>query len=294
MTHSSRNILITGCSGFLGQFLIDKFNKIPEFKIIRAGRRPADDIAFDIKHPEKLEINSRIDFVIHCGFDFEETISPCLNNINYTASRLLYDKAKHMGAQLFIFISSMSAHDQCRSSYALSKFKTEAELSQHNDIVIIRPGLLYDDQLASGTFAKMLSMVEKSAFLPLIDGGKQPQYITHLEDLFTLLFDMVIKTKSITYQKPIFVGDSTDRSLKLLLEYAAAKPLKTIYIPWWSAWIAIKFSELLGIHLSFRSDSIIGLKDAKKLSQLDISVDTLHNYWSSQFLHKRKGLNESI
>lgn len=272
--NSAKHILITGASGLLGRSLIQNFKKSSNHTIFTAGRKPEDTFQFDLKNFAALRFDCKIDTLIHCSYDFDSLDLQSNLNINLNATLELYNYSKNFGSKIFIYISSMSAHDNCKSIYGKTKLAIERQLQKYPDVIIIRPGLLYDSVINKGTLAKMVQLATNKIFVPLIDGGKQPQYATNLDDLFGFTMDAIDNPTPYLRAKPIFIGDPIKRTLKELIEIAVSKKIKSIYVPWWLAWCGLRLLEIFKVKTSFRSDSVIGLRDASFIDEDEILVLT--------------------
>lgn len=180
----------------------------------------------------------------------------------------------------------MSSHKDCKSLYGRTKFEIEKKLLLHDDVLIIRPGLLYDYDFNLGLFSKMLQLAIKLPILPLIDNGSQPQYTTHTEDISSFLLDVINNNDPLELSNIYFVGDPSDLSLKKLLEIGANKKITSIKIPWQVAWYSLKVLELIGVKSSFRSDSVLGLRDAVKINSSLIINKTDFTYHNAYDINK--------
>lgn len=269
---TSKQVLITGASGLLGRSLVQNFKKSARHTVLTAGRKPEDTIQFDLRNPAALHISCKLNVVIHCSYDFNNFDLLSNLDINLNATLELYRLSKNAGSSVFIYISSMSAHSNCKSIYGKTKLAIEKDLQKHPDVIIIRPGLLYDSAMRDGTLAKMVQLATTKLLLPLIDGGKQPQYTTNLDDLFRFLLEAIESPAPYLRAKPIFIGDSIKRTLKELIEVATSKKIKSIYLPWWLAWCGLKFLEILRVRTTFRSDSVFGLKDAAYIDEDEMMI----------------------
>ena len=67
MFETTKSIIVSGASGYLGSALCNHFYE-QNWKVIKAGRNIADDIHFDLNFPKKIaqnKINEKADLFIH-------------------------------------------------------------------------------------------------------------------------------------------------------------------------------------------------------------------------------------
>src|SRR5205814_1174871 len=80
-----------------------------------------------------------------------------------------------------VYVSSVSAFDECRSLYGRAKLETE-RIARSLGAIVIRPGLIWGDP-PGATFGRLVARVERARVLPLFGGGRQIQYLVHDQDL---------------------------------------------------------------------------------------------------------------
>ncbi|MFW5993356.1 MAG: NAD-dependent epimerase/dehydratase family protein, partial [Desulfohalobiaceae bacterium] len=196
------NILVTGCSGFIGRHLVPYLSKDKEhFVRIMPGR--TDSIPFaGIEHAETVpcrcistktnwkDVLQGVDAVVHLAARAhvrQESAADSLTEfrkVNAAGSVNLAQEAARAGANRFIFISSIGVYGNQGSGpitvhdppapvepYAVSKLEAEMGLRKISaetglEVVIIRPPLVYGPG-APGNFARLLRLVQKGVPLPL-------------------------------------------------------------------------------------------------------------------------------
>jgi NAD dependent epimerase/dehydratase family enzyme len=124
---------------------------------------------------------------------------------------------------------------------------------------VVRPGLVYGDPPSGGMFGA-LQRSARSAVIPIIGRGVQLQYLVHEDDLCEMLFQIIMG--DFIPSAPLVAAAPQGwqmRELLRVLSIAHHAKARFVQIPWCGVWLALKFPELLGIPLPFRSDSVISL-----------------------------------
>ncbi|MDD3322171.1 MAG: sugar nucleotide-binding protein [Paludibacter sp.] len=148
-----KTILITGSSGFIGNYLAEKFRE--DYIIIGIDKESIERkfngffYKIDIKNYKEIEkvfdLHS-IDYVIHAAA--EKSLSKCENNFeaayhtNFTATIEIYNLAKRKNAK-FIFISSDQVFDGKHGNY-LEESNTKA-INQYGELKVLAENILKKD-----------------------------------------------------------------------------------------------------------------------------------------------------
>src|SRR5260370_41877608 len=84
-------------------------------------------------------------------------------------------------------MSTISAFEGCRSDYGRAKLQIEAA-GLAAGALVVRSGLVWADGPPSGggMFGSLARSV-RGGLVPLIGGGRHPQYLVHVQDLWALL-----------------------------------------------------------------------------------------------------------
>jgi nucleoside-diphosphate-sugar epimerase len=125
-----------------------------------------------------------------------------------------------------------------------------------------------------------LSQSAQAKFVPLIDGGRYPQYLVHVADL-ALLLRQFLEGEIDAPNRPVTVASSKAWPIRALLKVMARergnKP-RFVSVPWQVVWVALSAAEKAGLKLNYRSDSVLSLvyqnphPDFESLAQLGIRV----------------------
>ena len=252
-------IAITGASGYVGSRLCQRLER-EGHEILRLSRRPCEGtwVPFSLSSsPTDLPL-STIDVLIHAAYDFTSLDWDMTVETNVNPSIKLLQASRKAGVKQILFISSMSSFEGCRSVYGRAKFMIErAALSI--GCIVLRPGLVWGNE-AGGVMGALERALFLSPVLPYPSGsGGLPQYLVHEEDLTDTITEILS-----TDQKSdvISIAQPTPVTLHTVLETIAFRHGKRrffIPIPWQIPWVALQVAERIGITLSFRSDSLLGL-----------------------------------
>lgn len=258
----NKNIVfgITGANGYLGSS-IKNYLVQNSFKVIEYNHslKKKDANVFQLTLNETIdpEIFKGVDILIHCAYDFKLAKWEDIYNINVLGSEKIFSDAKSSGIKKIIYISSMSAFEDCKSKYGKAKLMTEKSAIEQGCIVI-RPGLIYGKNAGGmmGALNKILSI----PIIPLMGMGKQKLYLIHQNDLNEYILYLSFSEEK--YGKPIVAAYNKYKTFKEILKILAlVKNKRRIFFPfpWQIFWFMLKFSEMLKIKIGFRSDSLISL-----------------------------------
>ena len=256
------NILISGGSGLLGNYLYKNFSSkgLNVYKISRFDNN--DDLFFEFNRKDALvpDLNIKFDVLINCAYDFnDKSISE--NNVNFIIAKNMIEIKKKNNIPIIINISSMSAYNDCVSKYGKVKLMIENIISKNNGYSF-RLGLFELDEL--GGILKGLSKI--SMFVPFfslgIGGGLFPQYITNLSKFSRFLIKFIEDEKN--YKDSIY---STVNSLPIgfneIIYAITRKPV--LKIPLLIVKVILFLYELSPFpKLRFNSDSLNGLIHSNK------------------------------
>jgi nucleoside-diphosphate-sugar epimerase len=176
---------------------------------------------------------------------------------NVEGSRRLIEAAKQAGIGKFIFVSSMSAYHGCESNYGKAKLAVEALLGEHDNAVIIRPGLVYGTQ-PGGVVGAMLKVAKKTRILPMVGTGDYRLYPCHEDDLLELV-EHCVASPAAGHAEPLLAAHTNGIPLREIVTRLAGRKLIFLPVPWRLIWFALRALEQLGIKSRLKSDSVIGL-----------------------------------
>ena len=257
--------VVTGANGYLGGSLY-RFLKEQGCTIVSLQRILDDDeikknqVRFSLKNSLAPDIFKSAEILVHCAYDPSPVSWRDIEETNIKGSIRLFQAAQAGGIKKIIYISSISAFDNCQSLYGKAKLAIEQEVVARGGLVI-RPGLIFGNKLG-GFLAGLQSLVIHCPLIPLIGRGDQILYFSHIEDLCRLIFKLSCESCD-NSSVPIIAACENGRPFREVLRILAYQKNKSpmlISVPWKIIWFSLKFLELLGIQMRFRSDNVISLE----------------------------------
>jgi nucleoside-diphosphate-sugar epimerase len=259
-------VAITGASGFVGSMLARHF-EAAGWNVTRLSHsastgdtstvlfRLGEDLAPDVFSSRQIAA------LVHCAYDFRPVKPAEIYRVNVDGTRKLLAAAKTGGVERIAVMSSISAFDGATSTYGRAKLEIEAAAISAGALVV-RSGLVYGDgpATAGGMFGSLARSVQRGV-VPLIDGGKHPQYLIHEEDLWLLMkgfFEGEVRHPG----KPVVAAASKAWPLRDLLAELARRQgrhPRFVAVPWMPVWAGLRLAEIVHIPVPFRSDSVISL-----------------------------------
>lgn len=267
-----RVIAITGATGLLGSALCEHFARAG-WAVRALSRRPlqlpptvAAGVRARVSHyhldlPEHIPASAfdGCDAVVHAAYSMRSVDRAADARVNLDGTRRLLRGIRAAGVPRYVFVSSVSAHEQAQGFYGQSKLTLELELDPATDL-IVRPGLILARH--AGLFVRMLRVVRSSGIAPLFGGGRQIIQTVHIADLcdaFRAALDRDIRG-SVTVCEP---GGLPMRDLFLLMASMLKRRLFILPLPFGPAIFALRAAEALGLRLPVSSDNLLGLRSMK-------------------------------
>ena len=253
---------VTGASGYVGSRIAKylRENKCIVYELRRDLPKHRDKftIPFSLEKEISPDVLRGIDVIVHCAYDFSPVNWQDINEINVDGSLKLFRAAKEAGVKKIIFISTMAAFDGCKSLYGKAKLKIEEEAGKLG-AVIVRPGLIYDDN-PRGMFGALNKLISLSNIIPIVNNDNKLLYLCHSNDLSKLIFKLCTEKTGIS--KPIIAASENGFTLRnILKKLAAARKKKLVFIPvpYWLVLFGLKTFEKIGINIRFKTDNLISL-----------------------------------
>ena len=260
-----KKILITGASGFIGSFLVEKalemgwetwagIRKSSSREYLKDARIRFIDLNFSNKEKLKEQIRSHVaehgkwDYIIHNAgitkhvhlYDFHKV------NFKNTANFICILQHTENIPEKFILMSSLSAFFPEKSAYGRSKLNAEKYLEFRSKLpyLIIRPTGVYGPR--EKDYLKMMKTVDKGFELTV---GTKPQRLTfiYVTDLVQAVF---LALKSNITRKTYTVSDgkvySDSEYAGLVKKVLGKKSILRIRVPLFLLYIVSIISECFG------------------------------------------------
>ena len=200
--------------------------------------------------------------LIHAAYDWQSRKPEDIQRINVDGSLALLEAAQTSEIKGVIFISSVSAFSGCRSLYGKGKLQVEQRVLSGGGLVV-RPGMVFGDT-RRGIFGT-LTRLAQVPILPVFDGGSQPMWTVHREDLAKVISMLVCHEWSALPSRVIAVSAAQPiifRDILKILGRAHSKRVTVFPVPSRLVLSFLRFSELLGIKLPITSDALVGLLES--------------------------------
>ncbi len=261
-------IAVTGANGYVGGRILSRL-RAGGVDAVALVRRPAcgDGLArrYALGEPLDSGLLDGIETVIHAAYD-ASVQGEDIRTVNMHGSMPLLDGLAERGGRALL-ISSLSAFEGTRSRYGRAKLELERAVLAREGIVL-RPGLIFGIA-AGGLFGAMVKALSASALAPMIGGGGQRLFVTHDEHLAQLI--AAIATGQLRAEPPLFAAHEVPTTLRAIADEIArahGRGLKAIPLPPPLVRIGLRLSELAGVGLPFRSDSLRSLLHPIPLDQV--------------------------
>jgi len=253
-------VLISGASGFIARNAAAKLKKAG-FRTIGVSQSsrnlPLFDAVYrgDLSQPLKGVFEEGIDAFIHCAYHSGRDDY----SLNVDGTRLWAEQAEKEGVEQQIFLSSVSARADSLSSYLRAKHVLEQWFIAH-ECTVLRLGLVLG---SGGLFQRMANVVKKFPFIPLLDGGRSPIFVTGIQDVCQALL-LALEKESWTSGKSWNIFQSEPFSLREILEeIKKQQQIKCHFfsVPSQLVLGTVRILERIPwVKLGFSSNNIVGLK----------------------------------
>ncbi len=228
-----KNLLLTGSSGFVGTYFINKYKDkydVQTFSFLKDG--------FEALHVKGVDVVFHLSALVHQmgGAHREE-----YERVNVTQTVELAKKAKRNGVRQFVFMSTVKVYGEendvpytemttCKpeDAYGKSKLKAEKELQKLEDenfiVSIVRTPIVYGYGVKAN-IKNLISLVKKIPVLPFgkINNKRSMVYVGNL----CFIVDAIIKQQK---QGVFLVADTEALSTTRLIELIADALGKKVYL----------------------------------------------------------------
>jgi len=228
-----KTILITGSTGFIGGYFINKYKD--KYEIKRFSFRKDDIATLDC---------SDVDVVLHLSalvHQMSGASAAEYERVNVTQTVKLAQKAKNDGVKQFVFMSTVKVYGEesdgvytessvCHpeDEYGKSKLKAELELQKLEDenfkILIIRTPIVYGYGVKAN-IKSLINLVNKVPVLPF-GGIKNRRSMVYVGNLCHLVDEVIAQNQSGIF----LASDDTPLSTTRLCELVAKHLNKKVYL----------------------------------------------------------------
>ncbi len=265
---SSRKVLVTGGTGFVGRALLARLVARDELRVLAWTRRadavlPTGVVPVPLSHSRMFAAGTEVeglDTIVHCAARVHVMADEApdslaeFRRVNVDMTLDLARSAVELGARRFIFLSSIKVNGESTQpgqpftpfdmpqpcgAYAVSKHEAEAGLREIAaqtglEVVIIRTPLVYGPGVRAN-FRSMMRWVTAGVPLPLaaLDNRRSLVALDNLVDLI----DTCI-THPAAANQTLLVSDGEDLSTSELLRrlgHALGRPARLLPVP--AAWL---------------------------------------------------------
>ena len=247
-------IAVTGVGGLVGAAIAGD--------LVSQGHEVVP-VRFRLEAP-RLQVQdfSGAQLLIHAAYDWQSRKPGDIQRINVNGSFALLDAAHAADIRNVIFISSVSAFVGCQSFYGKGKLQVEQRVLASGGLVI-RPGMVFGDA-RQGIFGT-LKRLARMPLLPVFDGGFQPLWFVHREDLASVV-SLIVRREWRLLPSPVITVSAdqpvTFREVLKTLGLAQGKQAAVFSIPSRLVLGIMRFIELLGLKLPLNSDGLMGLLES--------------------------------
>ncbi|MDR3723625.1 MAG: NAD(P)-dependent oxidoreductase [Terracidiphilus sp.] len=253
---------VTGATGYVGSILLRELQRSRPVVCLQRKPETENNIRWSFESDESVETALRerkVKTLVHAAWDMRTSSLEKMESICVRGSEKLFAAAARAGVERIVFISSISAFDNCRSAYGKSKLAVETMLS-HGSNTIFRCGLIYGNA-PGGVFGGIHKQVLHGRLLPMIGNGSVPQYLLHESTLAESVCRAVEGEFSAADGKPIRLAHPQPWSFRDLVRSIAEAEQRSVFLiplPWRLLYGGLRAAEWMGVRTPFRSDSVIG------------------------------------
>jgi nucleoside-diphosphate-sugar epimerase len=260
---AGRVCALSGSSGYVGS-IIRRSLEAAGWRVIcltRQSPTPPGQIHWSLTERQPIANDLErhgVTALVHTAWDFTQVRKKDIWRVNVAGSLQLLDECSKAAVRQKIFVSTISAFAGAQSLYGQAKSTVEQSFTGRHGIVV-RPGLVYGAS-PGGMFGNLRKQVKGSKVIPIIGNGSYLQYLVHEDDLALVITSLLEKHE--VHESLLTVAHPKPFTFRQLLDRIAATECADpvlLKIPWRLVYAGLKLSEMVGLRLAFRSDSVVSL-----------------------------------
>lgn len=284
-------VLITGATGFVGNYLIEELSK-ENHRITCLVRRETKfpnvnniySILGDITNKESVEKAVQgNDIIFHLvGIGNVSALSrksyEKFREVNVEGTRNVLEACKKYEVKKLIYLSSTAAmglikkqlvdeQDICnpKTPYQKSKYESEQLIKEYIEkynlpVTILRPTMIYGPGMKHSQILKIYNLLKKG-FFPLVDGGKATIPAVHVKDVVS---SILAATKNGRAGETYIINSDDNKTLKEVVDIIQKKEnMKVIKINFPKSFLKIPIFILQNLSL------LAGINPPMTLQRLD-------------------------
>jgi nucleoside-diphosphate-sugar epimerase len=273
-----KNVLVTGGTGLIGSFLLEKLVKFKSYKIKCMALKNSDtkflkDLGIKVVYGNLTDINSLkkavkgSDIVFHLAAAFKKDLPKnadrkVYNKINVYGTENLMKVCREEGISRFIHFSASGVYGHSSDKlineespyrptnpYEVSKCEGEKVAVMYNKmglpVTIIQPTIVYGPR-ETVAFMRLFKAIQDGTFR-IIGDGKNCLHLVYVENLVDGVI-LASRKKSAIGQKYL-IGDDKAYSVRKIVDTIASElgtKVPKMNIPYRAAWFGAIPFELLG------------------------------------------------
>jgi nucleoside-diphosphate-sugar epimerase len=258
---AGRTIGITGAAGFIGGQLVEHFSgggwRVRAYQRDASAPAPANvtRVAFRMPDLVRAEDFAGLDWLIHGAVQAYGPRHRDADDVNVATARKLIEIARANGTRI-VFLSTLSAHDEARSHYGITKLRMEPLFDAGRDAVL-RLGLVLGR--SGGLFGSIVDTLKSAKVVPLPDGGRQPVQIIAMDDLVRIVAAVVESGIAGRYDIAHPEVYRMRDLYEAIIARTGAKPL-LVPVPLGLVGAGVRLVESLGLPFPVTSENVLGLR----------------------------------
>lgn len=262
MTRPATTAAVTGASGYLGSRIASTLEsrgwdvaRLVRSPTLQQGRACRYDLSAPISGDVVAALETT-DVLVHAAYDLTLTRPADIWRVNVEGTRRLLERASGAQVRRIIVISSMSAFEGTAQAYGRAKLDIES-LTVDAGGFAVRPGLVLGEP--PGGMAAALSKLTRLPVTPVIAHGAR-QYTVAESELMEVIANLAV-AETLPAGVAAVAGREPITFAELLRSLAACRGRRArlVPVPWQLVYGLLRGAEALGIRMSFRADSVLGL-----------------------------------